>query len=33
MKATQSGSGSFATRAFVTATMLYGVGVPSRQAA
>ena len=33
MKATQAGIGSFATRVLVTHTMLYGVGVLSRQAA
>ena len=33
MKATQVGIGSLATRALVTQTMLYGVGVFSRQAA
>ena len=31
--ATQCGSGMRATRALVTQTMLYGVGVPSRHAA
>ena len=33
MKATQVGIGSLATRALVRQTMLYGVGVFSRQAA